>query len=516
MESIFDNLEIPFVRDLYPHNQKTFDSMVDAIASRTRVSISVPSETGFKFAAIEMLKTLPHTKFVYLSQSSFSSGQVESQGIKNDVELENVTFMTYEELAALSTADAKALAKDTDVVVMTDYLSVAAAYEAKLEKFLSYLVKDAPILGLTNLRPFQIEADDQLTKKFNALLGEGTTKEEYFDLRQACKYGNFEYPQYIYSDLSQASRITKFCAEVKAAGDDERYGKFSTRAKYYPAAKAEQLAWLSDQLPSHSEGKYIVLCAQRGAFDKEREILSSIIPTLSLCKEFFYDGTGAKEREVDKFILANGKETMCFLYATADSLLDIKMDDVTGCFFLYKMTKPWQLYQAINVALATSHIKYKYPLIVDPYNNTMTIRYITPMTDFGTDFTLMNCLYFELGTTAEEKALYRKDETVPLLYVLNAFPDTEAFNRVTNSFIAQRVKDNDLRYLNDLLDKTEAAGITISKKNPFAINGVDFIKWGNHLKRIDFNRYLPKDLTQKELTAIRKRVEALDIFGELT
>ena len=499
------------LKALYPHNQKAFDYMLDAIAEHKNCAISVPNDTGIKFAIVELINNLRAMKYLYLSPSVFGSFQIQSQCVKADLPMEHITFMTYEELGQLSLSKQREVLKGCSAIIMTDYLSIRHTSDAKLDHFIESVGADTSIIGITNIRPFFLDADDSLRQRHESLIGSGVELKEFFTIRDACRHGNFEYPFYYYCDLTQETRIKQFCSEIKASRAEQEYGKYQTRAKYYASSKQEHLDYLTGVMKDYGAGKYVALCKKDGAsFEKDKDLLLSFVGADSIETVFYtYDGYDSSDGDIDKFAYTDIDGKRHILLTTTDSLLDCRTEEITAFFFCYRMQKPWQLYQAFNAALSGCRRRCYNPVIIDLYNNNASIVYTTPNTDERAQLSELTYLFSEMGTTDDDRKMYAKHETIPLLYYERPFEQTENLNRVIRDYAMRRVKDNDIRYFNELLDDCEKNGIQITMSNPYSRNGIDLYLWFVRLSRKGFAKYTPKDLPTDTVRAIRSRIEAM-------
>ena len=502
-------LQYQFVRELYPHNQQTFDSMVDAIAEKKSINVTLPNGTGIKFAMLEMLHAMPHFQFLYVSLTSFGSGQLISQSLKTDVELENVRFKTYEQLNALNAKELQSEAKQTQVLVLADYQSVPPAYEGKITKLVQQLEPETPVIGTTNIHGYMINETPELKKRMDTLLGDGAEMAEYFDLRTACNYGHMDYPAYLYCNLAQAKQISNFCDTVKAADIDGCYTKFINRAKYCAVKKPEQLNYIRENLPDKDTGKYVVLCASRTKFEKERDLIGQLLPGLSEEKTFQFNGTQEEEGQMDSFLLIDENTDMSVLFTHIDNIQDVKIESATAVVFAYKMTTRVEIYRALNLALSCCKQKERIPYIIDFYNNNMTIPYVTPYSPPGLLRPMVTCLFTELGPTAEEQKEKKRGENISLLYYEKPMPQVENLNSTENRFVSLRVSGNDLNYFKELLEKCEKVGVKISKEHPYLDNGINLMKWIKRLYADPAANHLPKEATKETVQKLLYRAEKI-------
>jgi|GEM_PF-5752156 len=494
-----------FVRGLYPHNQQTFDAMIDAIAQGKNLHISMTSGMGFKFAALEMLHAMPHFTFAYLTLTNLGAWQLQSQGVKTDIELDNVTFYTYSDIAEKDDKAMKDAAKGVQVVVLSDYMNMTAEQEGKVAKYLSVMNAETVVLGVSSIRPHLILRDTQLKKRFDRLLGEDAEMLETFTLRNACQFGNFNYPNYIAVNLAQSAQITKFCKMVKDIDEDGAYTRYINRAKYCNAPKEDMLKFVAMHRPSIGMGKYVVICAPHTDFSKEKEILHQIIPAMRSENMYFYDGKKEQESDVDKFTVEERSTELLGLFTNITYLQDIKITDATGVFIMYRVQNEWEMYQVLNVAIACCRLKYRQPYIYDMYNSNSNIGYVSPTMDKNTEAREMTCLFGELGITAEERSLYKKGEDIPLPYVQVTFPQTKEFDRIRASLIDDRIQLNDMRLFADTLDLCEGKNWPISPDMPLAPNGVNIVKWTNNNFDSNFSDVTPRRMSKAEISALRIR-----------
>lgn len=503
---------------LFPHNKRAFNIIVDAIANHKNAAICQPMDTGVKFAILEMTRIAnendSNMRFLYITNTMFGYYQIESASIKSDIDISNISFITYADIAELSAKEQRDLIKDAACIYLTDYLTIQAAYQKKVEDFVSRVnTKKTSIIGTTNIRSFLLWNEPELVQKHNALLGDGTTATDVFDIKVACCYGNYEFPIYHYCDIAQNNRIKQFCAEVKETDPSGLYSNYQTRAKYYSATKAEQMEYLKTVLAGVKGSKYLVISKSESCFKKDAALLDELIHfqthDMPEPEILFYAGEPEKESIIDRFKLMEHHSGRCFLFTTLESILDTKLDGAAATILMYKTTTPSQVYQLFNAAMACGKRRNANPVIIDLYNNNASVAYSSPNIKAEPNSNQMTFLYGEMGISEQEKKLYKKGDVIPLPYYEYPFQNTEDLNRVLRDYANKRVANNDLLYLQELMNQCDKAGKPITPASPFSLNGINLLDWYAKLRKTNSGKYTPRTITAEEASSILNRLKPI-------
>ena len=506
----------PSRRALYPHNRGALTYMQSCINAGVNASISAPNDTGFKFAAVDLIGSNPQRQFLYVTGTHLGIDQVTSHIPKlGYYDVQNVLFKTYGELCSASAAEMKKLAGLVNVVIFMDYLSlpVAPAQIRKLTAFLGMLNDAVVRIGVTNIREFFIEANQTLLSRHMAVLGDGLPVMEFFDLRTACMYGNFHYPKLICADIGQKARVTKFCTGIKSLGDTKAYSKYMNRARYYPITGKEVAAFFRESVLNElPDGKYVVLCKSQSLINKSEEELRRMFVTSEREAEYFFDSSDA-ENDITAFLEIQPEEKhFYFLLTTLARMLDVKVENAVGTILLYPVQAPWEMYQTLNAVLAFSRgLKHIFPTFIDFYNSNYNISYCGDDTTRAVPLRDRNCLFYELGTTDHERKMYAGTGRQPaLLYAETIMPEVASFNKTHWDYEELRFKNDDLAYMADLIRRTEQDGWIIGKEHQYAINGVNLYDWCTEKERTGLGFSSENStLSEEELEKLRGDIDRI-------
>jgi superfamily II DNA or RNA helicase len=124
--------------ELYPHNQKAYESAVAALALKGETAIIHPTGTGKSFIGFKLAETFPEARVCWLSPSEYIvKTQLENLKSRSECSLENITFITYAKLMLTRDEEIKTLSPD---YIILDEFHRCGALEwgggvARLRKF---------------------------------------------------------------------------------------------------------------------------------------------------------------------------------------------------------------------------------------------------------------------------------------------------------------------------------------------------------------------------------------------
>ena len=137
--------------DLYPHNQKAYQSALAMLNEAGRAAVIHPTGTGKSFIAFKLAEDHPQAKVCWLSPSRYIASQQCENRRKCDPDgtTDNITFLTYARLMANRDRVSQI---EADYIILDEFHRCGAAEWSKGVKALLAAHPQAKVLGLSATR----------------------------------------------------------------------------------------------------------------------------------------------------------------------------------------------------------------------------------------------------------------------------------------------------------------------------------------------------------------------------
>ena len=352
------------IRELYPYNVAILDYLRMCSKNDQHAAISVPSGIGTRFALLHFMHERTDLQFLYLTANAQNHKKMKYHEQRScGFTLENVTYMTYGEFTSSSPEQQKTILLCNTAVILNEYMNIPGtlAERRKLAKRISQATK-LMIIGVTSLRERDVMAGAPETLAMhNAFFGEKdgyveTPLLEFFDIRQACLFGNFEFPIYCATDLNPKNKMKSIIRQrLQDQSDDATAGRLARRYAYYPTYFQCEPAqdYIRNQFKNLDTSKVIVLVPYRKTC-KYREMITAQLDSVISVQWFSW--TEQKEQAIHDFETASALQLkapdhLFFLEIPLCAGMDLNLEDCSMTILAYA-AKEDEFYQALNLCMS--------------------------------------------------------------------------------------------------------------------------------------------------------------------
>ncbi|MDY8021212.1 Helicase associated domain protein [Paenibacillus polymyxa] len=350
--------------ELYPHNQETYDKIIEAWKTQNRVATVQATGTGKTFLILKCLFTYPDVNKVVLTPSNHILDQLSS---KVD-ELPNTTLLTYTELSFMSKEAIQQL--NASMIVLDEFHRCGAEKWGEGVNRLITAFPDAKLLGTT-------------ATPIRYLDGERDMSDELFDgnvvtnlnLTEAIVKSILPMPKYVSALYTFDEEIMNLKDKIdKSCNTDEEKEGFYKEVEHLKKKldKSKGIPVILKKYLGDNTGKFIVFCRNKNHLMEMQNIVKGWFKKAKLGKSIdsYSVYTGKTESEnnktIEEFVSNNDDQKICLLF-TIDMLNEgLHVEDVAGVICLRPTTSPIIYYQQIGRAL---QVGSKEPFVFDFVNN---------------------------------------------------------------------------------------------------------------------------------------------------
>ena len=366
--------------DLFEHNQTAYDKVRTMLAARGKAAVVHPTGTGKSFIAFKLAEDNPSSRVLWLSPSEYIfRTQLENLKRACNVELSNISFLTYAKLMLADEAMIKAYTPD--YIILDEFHRCGAEMWGKgVERLLS-TYPEVPVLGLsaTNIR-YLDNHRDMADELFDGNIASEMT------LGEAVVRGILTPPEYVLSIYSCSKDIEKYQTRIRKAKTkamrDEAQKKLDALRR--SLENAEGLDVMFRKHIKARDGKYIVFCSNvEHLCETETHIhewFKDIDEYPTIYKAYSEDAESSKA--FDSF--RNDTSSHLKLLLCIDMLNEgVHIDGVSGVILLRPTVSPIIYKQQIGRALAAG--SKKNPVIIDVVNNIENLYSVAAIQQEMTD-----------------------------------------------------------------------------------------------------------------------------------
>ncbi|MGG1650475.1 Helicase associated domain protein [Paenibacillus sp. NRS-1775] len=349
--------------ELYPHNQETYEKIIEAWKTQNRVATVQATGTGKTFLILKCLFTYPDVNKVVLAPSNHILNQLSS---KVD-ELPNTTLLTYSKLSFMSEEDIKQL--DTNMIVFDEFHRCGADKWGSGVQNLLDIFADAKLLGLTATPIRHLDKGRDMSDE----LFEGNVVTT-LTLPQAIVKDILPMPKYISALYTFDEEIDNLKDKInKSTNKDEEKEDLSkiVDGLKHKLEKSNGVPSILKKYLKNETGKFIVFCKDGKHLMEMMETVKQWFKSANIGKEIeIYSVISNKEdneEELIQFIKNKNNDNVRLLFSIEMLNEGLHVQDVTGVILLRPTTSPIIYFQQIGRALQAGNKKQ--PLIFDLVNN---------------------------------------------------------------------------------------------------------------------------------------------------
>ena len=366
--------------NLFEHNRTAYDKVCAMLAERGKAAVVHPTGTGKSFIAFKLAEDNPSSRVLWLSPSEYIfRTQLENLKRACDVELHNVSFMTY---AKLMLADSDAMSEYApDYIILDEFHRCGAEMWGKgVERLLS-VFPHTPVLGLsaTNIR-YLDNHRDMADELFDGNIASEMT------LGEAVVRGILTPPEYVLSIYSCAKDIEKYQTRIRKAKTkamrDEAQKKLDALRR--SLENADGLDVMFRKHIKARDGKYIIFCSNvehlRETETHIHEWFKNIDEYPNIYKAYSEDAESSKAFDAFR----SDTSSHLKLLLCIDMLNEgVHIDGVSGVILLRPTVSPIIYKQQIGRALAAGSKKNS--VIIDVVNNIENLYSVAAVQQEMTD-----------------------------------------------------------------------------------------------------------------------------------
>ncbi|MDP9675222.1 superfamily II DNA or RNA helicase [Paenibacillus jamilae] len=350
--------------ELYPHNQETYDKVIEAWKTQDRVSTVQATGTGKTFLILKCLFTYPDVNKVVLAPSNHILNQLASRVD----ELPNTTLLTYTELSFMSEEGIQQL--NVSMIVLDEFHRCGAEKWGEGVNKLIAAYPDVKLLG-TTATPIRY-LDDERDMSDELFDGNVVTN---LSLTEAIVKGILPMPKYVSALYTFDEEIMNLKDKIdKSSNSDEEKESLHKEVEQLRKKldKSKGIPVILKKYLGDSTGKFIVFCRNKKHLIEMQSIVKGWFKKAKLGKgvDLYSVYTGKIESEnnkaIEKFVSNKNNNSIRLLF-TIDMLNEgLHVEDVDGVICLRPTISPIIYYQQIGRAL---QIGSKEPFVFDFVNN---------------------------------------------------------------------------------------------------------------------------------------------------
>ncbi|MEJ3719164.1 Helicase associated domain protein [Paenibacillus polymyxa] len=348
--------------ELYPHNQETYEKIIEAWKTQNRVATVQATGTGKTFLILKCLFTYPNVNKVVLAPSNHILDQLSS---KVD-ELPNTTLLTYSKLSFMSEEDIKQL--DANMIVLDEFHRCGAEKWGEGVGKLIEIFPNAKILG-TSATPIRF------------LDGERDMSDELFDgnvvtnlsLTEAIVKDILPMPTYVSALYTFDEEILNLKDKIdKSSNSDEEKENMYKEVEQLKKQldKSKGISVILKKYLGNKTGKFIVFCRNKEHQCEMKKVVINWFKKAKIGEQIdtytVYSGKTTNKKALEDFKSNKNNKNVRLLF-TIDMLNEgLHVEDTDGVIFLRSTISPTLYYQQLGRTISVDN---KEPYVFDFVNN---------------------------------------------------------------------------------------------------------------------------------------------------
>lgn len=353
---------------LYEHNQKTYDNLVQLLAVRDHAVCVQPTGTGKSFIMLKLIEDNPEQKFLITSPSVYIFEQIKTHAEDSFLDISNCEFLTYQKITRMSEEAVKSI--EADYIILDEFHRLGSSeWGGRGMDTLLKSHQQCKVLG-TSATP--IRYLDSMRNMAEEIFGGCYAVN--MNLAEAIRLKILPLPVYITAWYSFSDEILKI--EKKIENTKDQYLKDIIYAKIQKARTkiVDTDCGMEKVLEKHIQnknGKYIIFCSNVESLENAKGECSSwfryVNKNIHVYSVYSY-GENTKE-QFDNFINDSSKNSLKVLLCIDMLNEGIHIRGIDGVIMLRATKSANVFYQQLGRALSCSKSR---PVIFDVVNNYET------------------------------------------------------------------------------------------------------------------------------------------------
>ena len=352
---------------LYEHNSKAYDAVVDMLSSHGKAAVIHPTGTGKSYIAFKLIEDHPDETVIWLSPSEYIF-KTQVEGLKKqspDFPLHGVHFFTYARLMFCTPEQLAEIASLCPAyIIMDEFHRAGAEHWGESVRNLLKLCPKAKLLGLTATNIRYLDNNRNMAEE----LFDGQIASE-MTLGEAIVRGILPAPKYVTTVFRYQQELAKYQAKVDLCSP----GVHDVNQKYLEALRRalEQADGLKDVFQHHITepcGKYIVFCSSKEHMDEMLshvpEWFAGVNKKIKTFSTYSSDPDASKEFAAFKADRGNHLKLLFCIDMLNEG---VHVEGVSGVILFRPTVSPIIYKQQIGRALTAGTTAV--PLILDVVNN---------------------------------------------------------------------------------------------------------------------------------------------------
>lgn len=351
--------------ELYPHNQETYNKIIEHWKINNKVAAVQATGTGKSFLILKCIEDFVGQKKIILAPSHYIFNQLITHN--NDIEPENTEFITYAKISMMDEEEIKEL--NPKLIVLDEFHRCGAKEWGRGVQMLLNIYPNTKLLG-TSATPIRF------------LDNERNMSDELFDgnvvvnlsLAEAIVRKILPTPKYISALYTLDDEVVSLKNKVNnSANDIEEKNKILKKIDSIKNKldKSKGVPIILGKYLDKNNGKYIVFCKNQQHLNKMKPIVinwfkkatgKQNINTYTVC-----DNYCNSEIEFKAFKNTNNINELHILFSIEMLNEGVHIDDIDGVLLLRPTISPIVYYQQIGRAIDAG--RDNKPLIFDFVNN---------------------------------------------------------------------------------------------------------------------------------------------------
>ncbi|MFI3327310.1 MAG: Helicase associated domain protein, partial [Clostridia bacterium] len=243
--------------ELYPHNQKTYNKMLDSMKIHNVFYITRPTGSGKSFIFLKFIEEHPHVKSLIVSPSVYIFNQFKTYQEEANIELENVEYITFSKLSLMDEDDIANI--HAQFIVIDEFHRCGATEWGRGIKTLMNTHKDSKILG-TSATPIRyLDSGRHMGEE----LFDGNCVDK-MTISEAIAGKILPAPLYVASYYSLLGELDEMENRLDRQGNENLKYRLANKIRKAKSMLSEKDFELKNIFKKHikeTNGKYIVFCS---------------------------------------------------------------------------------------------------------------------------------------------------------------------------------------------------------------------------------------------------------------
>lgn len=429
--------QIPTI-ELFPHNQETYNNIIDIWKTSNKVATIQATGTGKTFLILKCMTDFWDKNKVVLAPSNYILEQLQKKG---NNKLYKTELLTYSKLSLMDEEEIDQL--NPNLIVLDEFHRCGAETWGKGVRTLLEMFPNAKILG-TSATPIRYTDNE---RDMSDELFEGNIAVN-LSLAEAIVKGILPMPKYISALYTFDGELENLQSKIENSHNNDEEKKELLKEVEVLRRKLNRSKGIPQILKKHltnKGGKFIVFCKDREHLNEMQDQVVEWFKKANIGKKIesykVVSGELTNNTELKGFVENENEENVRLLFSIDMLNEGIHIEDITGVMFLRPTISPNVYYQQIGRALQVNGNKE--PLVFDFVNNYSNIGQYKPfIKELREGFEKENR---ERRDNREDEVEFDFSLIDKIQDVINMFDDI--INRLLNSW------DNHLNLLVDYKNK---------------------------------------------------------------